>query len=156
MISKLVVLAAAVAMVASQAAQYPAGVSPHLCPNYPHCDNALLALHAQGAANAPVHAAAYAPVPNYNLPVPSYNAPQPNYNAYNPYAAAPAPAPAGVPAAAQYPAGVSPASCPNYPYCSGHIGAPGPVAAPPLPGFSSRQYPDGISPATCPNYPYCH
>ncbi|KAE8750966.1 Cuticle Protein CPCFC 1 [Frankliniella occidentalis] len=153
MISKLVVLAAAVAVVASQAAQYPAGVSPHLCPNYPHCDNALLALHAQGAANAPVHAAAYAPAPNYNNynPAPNYN----NYNpapAYNPYNAAPA----GVPAAAQYPAGVSPASCPNYPYCSGHIGAPGPVAAPPLPGFSSRQYPDGISPSTCPNYPYCH
>jgi hypothetical protein len=64
--------------------------------------------------------------------------------------------PAGQPAAAQYPAGVSPQQCPNYPYCSGHIGGPGPAAAPPLPGFASRQYPDGVNPHTCPNYPYCY
>lgn len=142
-----VVLAAAVAVVASQAAQYPAGVNPHLCPNYPHCDNALLGLHAQAAAaNAPVHAPVYAPVPApspYAVPgVPGY---VPNHLGVP-----------GVPAAAQYPAGVSPQQCPNYPYCSNHVGAPGPVAAPPLPGFSARQYPDGVNPHACPNYPYCH
>merc|ERR1712212_980461 len=47
---------------------------------------------------------------------------------------------------AQYPAGVSPAACPNYPDCSltpaGYAGA---VSA----------YPAGVVPGTCPDYPYC-
>ncbi|CAL8109494.1 unnamed protein product [Orchesella dallaii] len=50
----------------------------------------------------------------------------------------------------RYPAGVSPASCPNYPFCN--TGFQGP------PGYHfdrSLGYPAGVHPATCPNYPYC-
>merc|ERR1711997_482727 len=47
----------------------------------------------------------------------------------------------------QWPAGVSPAACPNYPDCSlvpgGYAGA-------------VSQYPAGVWPAACPNYPYCN
>ena len=46
----------------------------------------------------------------------------------------------------QWPAGVSPAACPNYPDCSlvpgGYAGA-------------VSQYPAGVWPAACPDYPYC-
>ncbi|CAA9995029.1 unnamed protein product [Nesidiocoris tenuis] len=37
------VLFGAISYVLGQAAQYPAGVDPRLCPNFPQCDNALLA-----------------------------------------------------------------------------------------------------------------
>ncbi|BES95158.1 Hypothetical protein NTJ_07968 [Nesidiocoris tenuis] len=39
----LFVLFGAISYVLGQAAQYPAGVDPRLCPNFPQCDNALLA-----------------------------------------------------------------------------------------------------------------
>merc|ERR1711962_1370258 len=47
-----------------------------------------------------------------------------------------------------YPAGVSAASCPNYPYCN---------LAPIVPvGYvNTAGYPAGVSPALCANYPYC-
>ena len=45
-----------------------------------------------------------------------------------------------------WPAGVSPAACPNYPDCSltpaGYAGAP-------------TEFPAGVWPAACPDYPYC-
>ena len=61
-------------------------------------------------------------------------------------------------ASAQWPAGVSPAACPNYPYC-GEAAAP--VAAAPvayaaaLPADPALRYPAGVSAASCPNYPDC-
>ena len=62
-------------------------------------------------------------------------------------------------ASAQWPAGVSPAACPNYPYCNE---AAAPVAAPvayaaaaALPADPALRYPAGVSAASCPNYPDC-
>ncbi|KAG8236254.1 hypothetical protein J437_LFUL011007 [Ladona fulva] len=73
-----------------EAARYPAGVDPHVCPNYPNCDNVALAARASVpyAPSAPTH----------------YAAP-----AYGHHAAAPVPA--------SLPAGVDARACPNYPYC---------------------------------------
>merc|ERR1712083_1224868 len=50
--------------------------------------------------------------------------------------------------AAQYPAGVSAASCPNYPFCN-----LAPVV--PLGYVNTAGYPAGVSAAVCPGYPYC-
>ncbi|XP_071451932.1 vitelline membrane-like protein [Hetaerina americana] len=126
MVAKMISLAlcviAAVGTVNSQADKYPAGVNPHLCPNYPHCDNALLGAHASAAAGrgyaapAPQYAASHyaAPAPQYAA---SHYAAAPSYSAapaYGAYGHGPA---AVVPVAEGYPAGVDPHSCPNYPYC---------------------------------------
>ncbi|XP_069703398.1 cuticle protein 1-like isoform X2 [Periplaneta americana] len=121
MTCKLVVLAAVVAVAVGGADKYPAGLNPALCPNYPHCDNVLLAQHSHS-----VHYAA-----------PNHYGPYAAAGHYVPYAAA----------AHNLPAGVSPQSCPNYPYCSHYV---------PAATYQSRQYPAGVSPYTCPNYPYCH
>ena len=56
-------------------------------------------------------------------------------------------------ASAQWPAGVSPAACPNYPYC-GEEAAPVAYAAA-LPADPALRYPAGVSAASCPNYPDC-
>jgi len=54
----------------------------------------------------------------------------------------------------RYPAGVNPASCPNYPYCGTGLSAS--EAVPPLPGFSARFYRSAVQKkSNCPNYPYC-
>ena len=47
-----------------------------------------------------------------------------------------------------WPAGVSPAACPNYPFCN---------VAPVVPlGYTNTAgYPAGVSAAACPGYPYC-
>jgi len=142
------------------AAQYPAGVNPQDCPNFPICDNARL----------------HNPQPQWGAPQPQWQQPQPQWNAqpqqqwqqpqqqWNPqpqpqwqpqpsWNAAPAPSAGGD----KYPAGINPQTCPNYPYCdvnAGHGGAP--VAAPPLPGWTERLYPAGVSPHQCPNFPYCN
>lgn len=59
------VLVAAIA--APTADKYPAGLNPNLCPNYPHCDNALLAAHSQSAGQVG-HAASYqTPASTYPL-----------------------------------------------------------------------------------------
>merc|ERR1712012_327570 len=50
--------------------------------------------------------------------------------------------------ATQYPAGVSAASCPNYPFCN-----LAPVV--PLGYVNTAGYPAGVSAAVCPGYPYC-
>ncbi|KAG8236256.1 hypothetical protein J437_LFUL011009 [Ladona fulva] len=116
------------------AAAYPAGVDPHACPNYPYCGPTPA--HVPGAAphNSWAAPAAHnnwaAPAAHNNWAAPAahnnWAAPAAHNNwaapaAHNNWAApaahnawaAPAPA-----AAAVYPAGVSPHSCPNYPYCS--------------------------------------
>jgi len=55
----------------------------------------------------------------------------------------------------RYPAGVSPQSCPNYPFCDNAGGHAAPQVAP-LPGWTERLYPAGVSAHECPNFPYCH
>lgn len=137
-----------------QAAKYPAGVNPADCPGFPICDNARLH-NPQPQWNQwnP------APAPQWQpAPAPQWQ-PEPQWNQWNP---APAPqwnhAPAApAPAVAEkYPAGVNPHTCPNYPFCDVNAGHAGPVAAPPLPGFTERLYPAGVSPHECPNFPYCN
>ncbi|XP_015603235.1 uncharacterized protein LOC107271577 [Cephus cinctus] len=146
--------------------RYPAGVNPQSCPNYPNCDNA--ALHSgrastpswspQGGAWAP----AGAPAAPWAQPASPWNAP---HSAGNPASAG-----------AQYPAGVNPQSCPNYPQCDNaalHGGAPAnndwnepssnswdswdswsdPSTA--QPAAVAPRYPAGVSQQSCPNYPYC-
>ncbi|XP_050429297.1 cuticle protein 1 [Adelges cooleyi] len=88
------------------AARYPSGVNPALCPNYPHCDNALLAAYAQPAQ----HHAHYSP--HYD------DGHHYNDGTYNHQPAVPLPY-----TEPGYPAGVSSSSCPNYPYCSHQVPA---------------------------------
>ncbi|XP_046404464.1 cuticle protein 1-like [Ischnura elegans] len=138
------------------AARYPAGVDPKSCPNYPYCDNTALAVAHHGAV-APYAANVYSTYGNHGAIAHG--------------------------AVANYPAGVSPHSCPNYPYCgptphhaydgayrwSGlthgvvRLGFYGAHARPILThgitadryGAGAR-YPAGVDPHSCPNYPYCH
>ncbi|XP_048002167.1 cuticle protein 1-like [Leguminivora glycinivorella] len=111
-----VILICAIAAVAL-AIEYPPGISPVLCPNYPNCDMELLAR--------------YTPLtlPEYEIPYGrmAYAAPYPYPYPYPYPIAAPLPAapvvapvaePAAMPSAPLYPADVDPASCPNYPYCA--------------------------------------
>ena len=57
-----------------------------------------------------------------------------------------------------WPAGVSPAACPNYPHCDNNIdptlGVPRTIPAVPA-AAPALQWPAGVSPAACPNYPNC-
>ncbi|KAL7030176.1 hypothetical protein ACKWTF_006557 [Chironomus riparius] len=149
----------AVAFSAPQhAAKYPAGVDPSKCPNFPICDNA--ALHAK----APAYNHWDQPAAHWNQPAQAYNhwdhqpaapqwAPAPQWNNAAQYNHV---APAAPKAAAKYPAGVDPRSCPDFPYCPTPI-LPGHHAhhVAPLPGFTERLYPAGVSAHTCPNYPEC-
>ncbi|XP_063371021.1 cuticle protein 1-like [Cydia amplana] len=105
-----VLLVCAVAAVAA-GIEYPPGINPALCPNYPDCDMELLAR--------------YGPQP---IPIPEFELPYARMVYAAPYPIpAPIPAPIPVPFAAPiteepaaplYPADVDPASCPNYPYCA--------------------------------------
>uniref|UniRef100_A0A336M3M2 CSON008013 protein n=1 Tax=Culicoides sonorensis TaxID=179676 RepID=A0A336M3M2_CULSO len=178
MFSKVFVVLATIAYVAAQeAARYPAGVDPSRCPGFPICDNA--ALH--NVNPVPYSAPSYHQPQYYSAPAPTnyddtgaydprYN--DPNFQGNNGgYYQAPAPVqhyqPAPVqyaapvsnhiaaPAADKYPAGVSPNSCPNYPYCDVNAGHNGPARAAPLPGFTERLYPAGVNPSACPNFPDC-
>lgn len=155
-----------------QAAKYPAGVDPSKCPNFPICDNA--ALHNQQPANhwnaqpAPQQQQwnqwNQQPAQQWQQPAQQWQqpaqqqwqqpAPAPQWNA------APAPQWNAAPSTSggdKYPAGVSPQSCPNYPYCETNAGHSGHQAArvAPLPGYTERLYPAGVSAAQCPNYPEC-
>ena len=140
---------------AQKAAQYPAGVDPSKCPNFPICDNAVL--HNQAPANHWAPAPYQAPAQQWNQwqepAAPQWNQWQQPAPQWNP-APYQAPAPAG---GDKYPAGVSPQSCPNYPYCDVNVGhAAGHHArVAPLPGYTERLYPAGVSAAQCPNYPEC-
>jgi len=161
-----------VVAVASAQKQYPAGVDPSKCPNFPICDNA--ALHNQAPAHNQWNQQYQAPAPQqwnqwdqpkaqqwnqWNEQPQQWNAQPQQWNAqpaapqWNAHQAA---APAG---GDKYPAGVDPSKCPNYPYCdtpviSGHAGH-GYARAAPLEGFKERLYPAGVSAASCPNYPQC-
>ncbi|TKX27885.1 cuticular protein CPCFC [Spodoptera litura] len=77
-------------LVVALAREYPAGVHPAVCPNYPYCDADALARHTPDG-----------------MPIPQWG--------YHPGVAPAAPGP--VPAAPRYPADFPPALCPNYPYC---------------------------------------
>lgn len=148
---------------AQSAAKFPAGVDPNKCPNFPICDNA--ALHNQAPANQ-WNAQYQQPQPQWNQwnpqpAAPQWNA-QPQISQWNPQPAAPQwNANYQQPAHSQsggdkFPAGVSPESCPNYPYCEVNAGSGHHAArAAPLQGFTERLYPAGVSPQSCPNYPEC-
>ena len=56
---------------------------------------------------------------------------------------------------AQWPAGVSPAACPNYPFCNEAAAPVAYAAAAALPADPALRYPAGVSAASCPNYPDC-
>ncbi|XP_046404127.1 cuticle protein 1-like [Ischnura elegans] len=138
------------------AAKYPAGVDPRACPNYPYCDNTALAVGHHGA------------VAPYAAPLHS------TYGHQSAIAHG---------ADTEYPAGVSPHSCPNYPYCgptpvhtyAGAYRWSGLTHGVVRPGFyggyagpilrhgitadrygAGARYPAGVDPHSCPNYPYCH
>ncbi|XP_061719229.1 cuticle protein 1-like [Cydia pomonella] len=104
--------------------EYPPGVDPLLCPNYPYCNVELMARYktlpyipdyqipyARMVYAAPYPIAAPIPVP---APIPD-PAPIP---VAAPVAAPDNEEPATLPSAPLYPADVDPASCPNYPYCT--------------------------------------
>ncbi|XP_063536817.1 cuticle protein 1-like [Cydia strobilella] len=99
-----VLLVCAVAAVAA-AIEYPKGLHPAVCPNYPYCDAEVLARHTPDGM----------PIPEWEMPFAYarmvYAVPFPVARALAP---ALAPARAKAP---EYPADVDPASCPNYPYC---------------------------------------
>merc|ERR1712044_9066 len=55
-----------------------------------------------------------------------------------------------------WPAGVSPAACPNYPDCDNSIDPTLGVARnAPTPNVPSLQFPAGVSAAACPDFPFC-
>ena len=55
-----------------------------------------------------------------------------------------------------WPAGVSPAACPNYPDCDNTIDPTLGVARnAPTPNVPSLQFPAGVSAAACPDFPFC-
>ncbi|XP_071448531.1 cuticle protein 1-like [Hetaerina americana] len=114
MFAKLIVFAACVAAaMCVEADRYPAGLSPALCPNYPHCDNALIALHSSNPSAVTPYAA---PLYHYGREYPAgvHPAACPNYPYCNTVGY---PYPYAAPLTREYPAGVHPAACPNYPYC---------------------------------------
>ncbi|XP_063371042.1 cuticle protein 1-like [Cydia amplana] len=93
MFAKLMIICAVIVAALAQAREYPAGVHPAVCPNYPYCAPDALARHTPDGI----------PIPQWSYP----------------YAAAPvAPAaPVADQGGARYPASFNPALCPNYPYC---------------------------------------
>ena len=58
-----------------------------------------------------------------------------------------------------WPAGVSPAACPNFPNCDASIdptsGFVRTVVQAPVGYVNTAGYPAGLSAAACPNYPFC-
>ncbi|XP_067004050.1 cuticle protein 1 [Anabrus simplex] len=101
MYAKLFVIAAIVLVAVAQD-RYPAGLNPALCPNYPNCDNSIIATFGPQASPIPLARSYPADVPAAACP----NYPYCNVNLV----------PAGY-VAREYPAGVPAAACPNYPYC---------------------------------------
>ncbi|XP_013191436.1 cuticle protein 1-like [Amyelois transitella] len=90
MFTKLFILCALA--VVALAKEYPPGVHPAVCPNYPICDAETLATHTLDGQ----------PIPEW---------------VYNPGVLPVAPFDPKHSAAPRYPAGFNPAICPNYPYC---------------------------------------
>ncbi|XP_025412368.1 cuticle protein 1 [Sipha flava] len=129
-------------------ARYPSGLNPALCPNYPHCDNVLLAAYAQPGAND--YSGQYNN--NNNDDTQHYGSGyqrHPAVGAYSHYRhqQPSVPLPYTEPG---YPAGLSSSNCPNYPYCSHQV----PAEA--LKYEAHNRYPAGVTPHNCPNYPYCY
>ena len=133
------------------ASLFPAGISPHACPNYPHCANPSVAANPNAPApyaapapyNAPAHYGQYNPAPAYQG---GYDQNALNSGVYTGdgdyhgeglaesgafgdvsqgYNSAPAYNPAPAPA-----------------HYAGHPGA--------------ATVPAGVNPHSCPNYPFCH
>ncbi|XP_060808783.1 cuticle protein 1-like [Amyelois transitella] len=90
MYAKLFIVLALAAAALSR--EYPAGVHPAVCPNYPYCDTSALARHTPDGQ----------PIPEW---------------VYNPSILPVAPVDPNHAAAPRYPADFNPALCPNYPYC---------------------------------------
>jgi len=132
---------------AGGAARYPSGLNPALCPNYPHCDNVLLAAYSQPNAGADDY---------YNNDIGHIGSGRQHhpsvvaglYNQHHQLASYTEPG---------YPAGLSSSNCPNYPYCSHQVPAEALISK----YYSGnnnniKRYPAGITPQNCPNYPYCY
>ncbi|XP_049847014.1 cuticle protein 1 [Schistocerca gregaria] len=100
MLRTLVLVALCAWAVAAQD-RYPAGLSAALCPNYPLCDNSVIATFSSPAG---VPAARSYPAGVAAAACPNY--PYCNNNVYPGYAAP-----------REYPTGVHPAACPGYPFC---------------------------------------
>ncbi|XP_063625622.1 cuticle protein 1-like [Cydia splendana] len=99
-----VLLVCAVAAVAA-AIEYPKGLHPAVCPNFPYCDAEVLARHTPDGM----------PIPEWEMP---FGYARMVYAAPIPVARSLAAVPVFTPKKApEYPADVDPASCPNYPYC---------------------------------------
>lgn len=121
----------------SGASRYPSGLNPALCPNYPHCDNVLLAAYVQSGARSDYNVGQYG----------SDNYQHHPSRVYNHKHQLPIQSPFTEPG---YPAGLTSSNCPNYPYCSHQV----PTEA--LRYTSHNKYPAGVTPHNCPNYPYCY
>lgn len=134
------------------AARYPSGLNPALCPNYPHCDNALLAAHGQpgGAVDGYHHGDHYngndddGDAHHYSSGYQHHPSAYGGHHRQQPSVPLPYTEPG-------YPAGLSSSNCPNYPYCSHQV----PAEAFKY-GAAAKRYPAGITPHNCPNYPYCY
>lgn len=134
----------ATAVLAGGGARYPSGLNPALCPNYPHCDNALLAAHAQPAAGNG-YGDHYATNDNgqyYGAGYQHHPSEASHYHNSQPLVPSPYTEPG-------YPAGLTSSNCPNYPYCSHQVPAE-------AHRYVHKKYPSGVNPQNCPNYPYCH
>lgn len=112
-----------VASCAPNGAQYPAGVDPAKCPNFPICDNAALHSKETNHWNQPQQ---WQPAPQQwnQQPAPQqWNQPQQWQPAPQQWNQQPAPQqwnhiePASTKGGDKFPSGVNPQSCPNYPYC---------------------------------------
>ncbi|KAJ6645376.1 Cuticle protein 1 [Pseudolycoriella hygida] len=106
--------------------RYPANIDPALCPDYPICDLTLL------FGIPPSMPEPLVPVSLPEVPISMPHAPPQNF--YRPH---------------EYPPGVHPSACPNFPFCNVS------QIVLPLPGFSTRLYPPGVHPSACPNFPIC-
>lgn len=116
-----------------QSNKYPAGLHPSLCPHYPYCDNAVLGGFARGVAaihhgglDVPGYPASLSPHACPNYPYCSHQIPPEAIHYKRSALSAQHSAPAVDPPhfafrrstpLAEYPPGVDPATCPNYPYC---------------------------------------
>lgn len=143
--AQAVVFAVQATAVLAGGARYPSGLNPALCPNYPHCDNALLAAYAQPAAGSDYNdhytnnnnAGQY-----YGSGYQHHPSEASHYHNSQPLVPSPYTEPG-------YPAGLTSSNCPNYPYCSHQVPAE-------ALRYAHKRYPSGVSPQNCPNYPYCH
>lgn len=131
--------------------RYPANVDPSFCPDYPYCHQDVVRLI------TPVHQ-----VPPITLPDSAYpSGVDPSFCPNYPFCGDSPPVPVQQIYPRIYPANVDPSSCPNYPYCFQDVerqifvknGLPV-HQVPPVP-LPASAYPSGVDPSLCPNYPFC-